>query len=528
MRTVQSLHSLIAASPSYLQVFRHNRRRVLISVLSNAIPEVALRDALFILNAPEPTPGHVISPPEAPTQDLSILLRGHKDRARSTASALMRKYFSNHEFDFPSTTPELDRLERLCLLVEDYTDDYALYVASKLTTPVDGTPEKGNWDPPARFAPLSARERARIQGAFYRYELYCRIFRCYDNPLSLSGARWRGDSLFSWNEQLNLFIRRMNLWKVEEMGCVYKYLHSVARGCVREFEDQVVAAIRSAALEADKTRWGTVAYSPGSRPYLGRTSSVFLGNSSSIFLGSSSSVFDELLRNKRADTNEDMVPFELSEQDDLGIFRAKSTDQTRRAFAGKLASYGLAYVRRLETADSKTLSAIIRSETPFGRDFLPNALDDDEIMLMVNRTTTLPPHWNGINATPDRFVWLPSTDRIWGTLGSHTPMWLTRQEMLRDRGYPFWDPVRYADRVTARAFRVLFRVWIDWNVGEWKGDEESVQYRVKGVELPRGERRRIVEEFRFANVPLPGKDWRAPYRGSPSSTSSEVATGWLF
>ncbi|MBE3044867.1 hypothetical protein IMZ48_20365 [Candidatus Bathyarchaeota archaeon] len=480
MRTLQDLQSLIAASPSYLQVFRHHRRRVLVSVLRNAIPEDALRDTLFILNAPEPTPGHVISPPEEPMEDPSILLEGHKNRARTTASTLTRKYFSNHEFDFPSTMPELDRLARLCLLVESFTDDYALHVARKLTSPIDGTPGVGKWHPPAHFAPLSTGERARIQGAFYRYELYCRIFRCYDNPLSQ--ARWRGDSLFSGGGQLYRFIRHMDLWKVEEMSCIYNYLHSLARGCVQELEDQVVAAVHCAALGATKTRRGKVANSPASRPYLARASSIYL-------------------EKKRADTNEIMVPFEISLDDHLGIFTSTyPANQNPHDFSGKLASYGLAYIRRLVSADIKTRSAIIRSETPFGRVFLPGALDPDDFSQMVNQATRLPAHWGGIETGTDRYSFRPSRNCIRRRGENHTPMRYKTHELLRDRGYPFWDAERYEDLVTARAFCVLFRVYVGKPRGR-KGDFESVEDRVAGVTLLLGERRRIIEEFRFANMP---------------------------
>lgn len=85
----------------------------------------------------------------------------------------------------------------------------------------------------ARIAPLSKTERIRIQRAFLRYEIYCRLF-----PFD----KQKGASSFSADLRFNLFLRWMKPWEVEELCSVYCYLASLARGYIVDFEDQFVEA----------------------------------------------------------------------------------------------------------------------------------------------------------------------------------------------------------------------------------------------------------------------------------------------
>ena len=61
---------------------------------------------------------------------------------------------------------------------------------------------------------VSADERRRIESAFYRFELYCNLFReqpCGDNRLSL-------------DEQRDIFFARYTPWENEQLACVHDYL----------------------------------------------------------------------------------------------------------------------------------------------------------------------------------------------------------------------------------------------------------------------------------------------------------------
>ncbi|TVY73585.1 hypothetical protein LSUE1_G006855 [Lachnellula suecica] len=60
--------------------------------------------------------------------------------------------------------------------------------------------------------PLSENERLRIDRAFYRFEIYCNLFRDFKNPL------------FALSEQRVVFFSRFSPWENEQLACVHEYL----------------------------------------------------------------------------------------------------------------------------------------------------------------------------------------------------------------------------------------------------------------------------------------------------------------
>jgi hypothetical protein len=67
-------------------------------------------------------------------------------------------------------------------------------------------------DPPPAW-PLSRSEMIRVQRAFYRFEVYCNLFR---DP-----------ELFDFREQRDLFFFKFAHWENEQLACVYGYLFRV-------------------------------------------------------------------------------------------------------------------------------------------------------------------------------------------------------------------------------------------------------------------------------------------------------------
>jgi hypothetical protein len=67
-------------------------------------------------------------------------------------------------------------------------------------------------DPPSAW-PLSRNEMIRIQRTFYRFEVYCNLFR---NP-----------ERFDFREQRDLFFFKFSHWENEQLACVYDYLFRV-------------------------------------------------------------------------------------------------------------------------------------------------------------------------------------------------------------------------------------------------------------------------------------------------------------
>jgi hypothetical protein len=61
-------------------------------------------------------------------------------------------------------------------------------------------------------APPSQAEIARIERAFYRYEIYCNVFRDYKHPL------------YSLEEQKEKVFSNFSPWENEQLACIHDYL----------------------------------------------------------------------------------------------------------------------------------------------------------------------------------------------------------------------------------------------------------------------------------------------------------------
>lgn len=476
----RDLHALISTHSKCYYVFDANRKRVLTSVLKKAIPEGALRDALFACYAPPPTPYYPISPPEILSYPFENDIVDPQLRLHSHVR--MSRYFTGDEPSFPTDIPDPHRLAGLSSLVDRFTDDYRHHVARILGKRV-GPGDGGNWGPPVHFAPLSPDERTRIQRAFYRYEFYCRLFKCYDDPRY--PVLREGSSLFCAWEQNNLFVRRMDPWAVEEMSCIHNYLLSLAGDCVRDLEDRVVAALFLA--PGGNIQLGHSATGPRKRRRVRFDLASFLTK-----------------KTKARKIKDTMVPFDLRPNGNLGLFARPETTTTREklpAFTSKLTSYGLAYMRRLIDANTITRCAIMRSEEPFGCDFLPEAVAVGPIR-RPSLGSDMPPHWTNDDARralESYSGFLPAACYMGFHRRAEMANGITRYGLVRDRGYPFWGAKRFSEPAIAGAFRAAAQL-VPGDVEARPREKKSVLDRVEDVRLPLSEKWRIVEEFRFCNM----------------------------
>ncbi|CAI4219633.1 unnamed protein product [Parascedosporium putredinis] len=210
---------------------------------------------------------------------------------------------------------------------------------------VEGRPAAEN--PP----PLAAEERARIQRAFFRHELYARAFP------KLGRA-----SVVSSEEQFRLFVGRMTPYEVEELSCVHSYLAGLAAGCHRELENRLVSAgVRNT----------------------GRGSSFFAPAGTRLRRRSISPSLRPRRSRGREDDDDDDDPEEEEEKDDYVSFGADLLglylfgDAMKRrvpAFFSGLASFGLGFTSRLVNGDANQRKNLLQGNVSGGRDFLPEAL----------------------------------------------------------------------------------------------------------------------------------------------------------
>ena len=83
------------------------------------------------------------------------------------------------------------------------------FVATALSVhPITGAPEPFP-------STLSSSEESRIRRTFYRFELYCNLFRKYRDK----------DDRFDDREQRELYFDRYSPWENEQLACVHDYLY---------------------------------------------------------------------------------------------------------------------------------------------------------------------------------------------------------------------------------------------------------------------------------------------------------------
>lgn len=215
------LHALIAASPSNLRTFALYRQHVLPAVLKNAICPVALPSALALLQLHAldlrgPGGGQSQLPPPPPP-----------------LPTILDNYFSGIVYPFPESEddPGFSWLRSLYVRAMRFAKDYAtraLRVLSVGDADADGDKVTAqDRDRAALALHFSPSERGRILRAFFRFELYCRVF-----PPRISAAMHR-----------DMFLLKLRPFEVKELACIHHYFFTIVSGCVDRLEDQFVEEV---------------------------------------------------------------------------------------------------------------------------------------------------------------------------------------------------------------------------------------------------------------------------------------------
>jgi hypothetical protein len=186
---ISTLHALVHSSPQFYGAYRGQRRLILSTVLSNLPPSIATE---FL----------------AVRQMSRLLLTG--GRRPNKMRKFMEKYKDQYEqqqqdIQAPTLT-NLNLTEALAiasfqLLIEGMTRDFcdSIRAANPLTCEAE-----------LAYESLSPVETARIQRAFYRFELLSLVF-----PQNITiGIEYMS----------RIFLRIYHPWEVEEIACVADYL----------------------------------------------------------------------------------------------------------------------------------------------------------------------------------------------------------------------------------------------------------------------------------------------------------------
>ena len=211
---IGSLESLIRASPRYHSLYVSQRHAILKQVLFNSIHPDALYDAYSAIESTNTT-----------TSD-------RKDRA-----VKFRTFVSNYSKTRDTWVPpehlDLETLSRLAWLqnhVQHSTQD--LYRVASSSHPFPGTQM-------VHCEEISVNESRRFYRAFYRFHIFCNLFRNWETPpddVLLSDSSDEDDFEPNALEKSSWFLSLFNPWEVEELACVRDYFFKYYRRMLHQFE----------------------------------------------------------------------------------------------------------------------------------------------------------------------------------------------------------------------------------------------------------------------------------------------------
>lgn len=202
--TIQDLYSLIQASPQHYQIFSNYKEDIIFTVIGRMLGPEVLVDALTAVETSVPA---------------------FRDVDRKTVIALLERYKSARDGRQPRKRIPLSTSISLCQLhhvveydIRDYTRraTWTLKQCSELMNSA-GSSRQSKVSPALEWekAPLSVVEQGRLRRAFYRFEIFGRLF---NGP-----ERRTVEKSFSALEQADLFIAQFPLWQIEEIACIRDY-----------------------------------------------------------------------------------------------------------------------------------------------------------------------------------------------------------------------------------------------------------------------------------------------------------------
>ncbi|CCT63349.1 uncharacterized protein FFUJ_00016 [Fusarium fujikuroi IMI 58289] len=425
LRNVDSpreLHDMISSSPLCLNVFSKTPESFLSSVIRNSVPMDNLRHLLAVHQTPSPA-------------------------TKSTVSEFLQNYFNGSwSFDFPTKKSELVLLcrlyNRMTFMISCYTECMCRLglIDSVLI--------------------LTSTECIRLQRAYLRFEIYCRVFPANNYfPFQTVSA----NDEFSSVEQFDLFITRLSPWEVEEIACVELHVTLMIRDYIDELESQFMSTADMYARLA----WPLLCEpEPGAE------------------------IDNETERNRERDN---LIELKTLDQTRLSLFskmgRYHSSDNI-----SYMASLGLDFIYDLCTA-GEGRSELIRSNCQYSREFLPGALRYSPTWPPDHRyeeTASLKNDPLCSNLGYLIFGRFRDDDRM------YKPITTTggRYSGVRQLGYVFWDSKRIlCPKIYNKLEDMKWLLWQDINFRFHPGAQLGAGERLDGVKIHRDHMQKLERDF---------------------------------
>ncbi|KAM7192176.1 hypothetical protein V8F33_008450 [Rhypophila sp. PSN 637] len=471
----RDLYSLISASAACFRTFVLNRNSVLLSVLRNALAPPVFYDLLAIAQAP------------------TFSKDDDSNELAASAVDMVKPFLSRYFAGALEAPPARDfhnvvSMCRIYNIVSRLTDLYFSHTSRLLMAPGPDSsfPAESNKSPP----PLSATERTRIQRAFFRHELYSRVF-----PIGRRGGR----SLISPRDQYDLFLRCMNPWEVEEISSIHTHFVILAAGYFGDLEDQLVSAFVSCPGVRGSSRRSR---SPPRR----RAGSTLIsdGQPNHSFVAPTRHSRERSLSPARSTTQqgrrglpteEEYVSF-IDGTPDLFYLEKFEKYFKKPAFLSRLASFGLEFSLSLLDGDAELRKSLIQPVFSGTAKFLPEALRHSSRSNSNNHPEihpTMTQHDDPSHPNPGYWLSPPVGGMVYNQIMHQLRKW--NYEPLREMGCVFWDKWRLdtpeAKSNILRGQNTRFRPPTS---GYWL-TRKSVEERLRGITIPKSQWIKVVIQF---------------------------------
>lgn len=220
LSSLRDLRSAIIAFRDFYRIFTSYEHTIISSVLQCAIRPAVHSDAVAALDFQDITArietGHKIE---------SVLEKGTK---------LIKRLESERGdplFEALSDRATLRKMSQLYSVVEDFIAEYCGRALSQLKKSYESPKLSTNY--PQMLSPV---ELARLQRAFFRFEIYVRLFHIAQVRLDEWGR-------LSEEEPARIFLSRFSPWELEEIACVAQFLTAKVSEMFGKVEDDFVAEV---------------------------------------------------------------------------------------------------------------------------------------------------------------------------------------------------------------------------------------------------------------------------------------------
>lgn len=207
MPDLESLGSLIHASPVYLAQYRLDRESILSCLLDADMGREVLIDAIAAFRSQPSKAGPSTRPNSNVTDFIDLYgwwryTRSPIAMLKSVSLAELRWIMCNHMSTVrPLASQVIDMAFTFLTSAAAYVEPWRAREESRASEPASVWPDG-----------VSSTERTRILRALYRLQIFCNLF---------GGQQYQS---FTCEEIQHMFFCQYNAWEVEEMNCVSEWI----------------------------------------------------------------------------------------------------------------------------------------------------------------------------------------------------------------------------------------------------------------------------------------------------------------